>query len=172
MTTQDNPRDLVFATVFPDWHPKAGHPTYFAGQLLNAVGDLTDVDVSQYVEKMTWVSNVNFIPKGDWRMENLKIHTARKGHDWKVGDWFRPVTPDGVQIAPAMQVTWVRDVQVEQDLDGFEQVYLNNAPIPNNEKAQMAANDGLDIEDFIAWFSREPFDGQLIGWTADPYANL
>jgi len=168
--TQENPHPLKFATKFPDWHPKAGHPTYFAGQLLNAVGDLTDVDVSQYVEKMTWVSNVNFIPKGDWRMENLKIHTARKSHDWKVGDWIQPVTEDGTKICPPLEIKWVRrfeyiDIPV---LYGTTKDY--NELIDLVE--EMAENDGLCTEDFTAWFSREPFDGQFIGWTADPYTNL
>jgi len=169
--TQENPHPLKFATKFPDWHPRKGQLTFFPANILYGLIE------SEQISKLDFLMHLNrphiHCPQECDAGYNLsKGHTARKGHIFKVGDWIQPVTEDGTKICPPLQLTWVRDMQIEQDMDGFEQVYLNNAPIPNNEKAELSANDGLSIEDFIAWFSREPFDGQLIGWTADPYTNL
>jgi len=169
MTTQDNPRDLVFATVFPDWHPKAGKPTYFPWTLCRSkLG--RGFGFAEMAHALKWHPH----PEDD----NEKIHTARKGHDWKVGDWFQPVTEDGVRICSPLQIKWLRQMSVFDHVIARFFLLSKNITIEQREAhamvnvhdkvEQIAANDGLSPEDFIDWFPN-PFDGQLFGWTEDPY---
>jgi len=167
--TQENPHPLKFATKFPDWHPRKGQLTFFPANILYGLIE------SEQISKLDFLMHLNrphiHCPQECDAGYNLsKGHTARKGHIFKVGDWIQPVTEDGTKICPPLEIKWVRrfeyiDIPV---LYGTTKDY--NELIDLVE--EMAENDGLCTEDFIAWFSREPFDGQLIGWTADPYTNL
>lgn len=171
--TQDNPHELKFATTFPDWHPRKGEPTYFAERIMRGLYEAGMISDVIYFNQRDMAAVNEF--------EGIKIHTARKGHDWKVGDWFQPVTEDGVKICSPLQIKWLRQMSVFDHVIARFFLLSKNITIEQREAhamvnvhdkvEQIAANDGLSPEDFIDWFPK-PFDGQLFGWTEDPYTNL
>lgn len=119
-------------------------------------------------------------------IREMKHHTIRAGHRWKVGDWFSPRVWSGkpynskmIQFAPDIQVkkTWDFEMddcgvcaiakQGEQVIYTFEY----DDQWPDSLDNEIAKNDGLSPEDFYFWFSRSPefrkkqgFAGQIICW--------
>lgn len=152
---------ILFAKTFPKTHPKAGQPTGFANAIL----------------------------------EHRKIHTIRKGHRWKVGDMivFRqwsgaPYRSPQESLAngctPVDSI--LGDVRAVYSLirreNGIWSMWPGNAEFELGPEVlhlsesggilrEIARNDGLSIEDFVAWFPKE-FDGQIICWRDDPYKHL
>ena len=100
-------REIMFSRAFPKGHPKEGHPTYFiekiwSWMILNMKG-FWDFDVFLAYEFI----DDDFYNNTDWQ----KGHTIRKGHRFKVGDWFvpkvwsdKPYRSKKVIIGPPMQV--------------------------------------------------------------------
>ena len=92
-----------------------------------------------------------------------KGHTIRAGGRWKPGDQFvpkiwsgRPYHSSPVAVGPPITIvntwTFVRDADGNFFIDGKNALWI----LPT-----IAANDGLSMFDFLAWFKR-PFNGQII----------
>lgn len=145
---------IIFSRVFPANHPKAGQPTYF-------------------VEK--FLSSINYINNDEERLFNPRLsvdrfgpkhHTIRAGSRWKAGDKFSPRVWSGkpynskqIIIAPDIEIkkVWNFEIKNGQLLLGGYAIY---------QYADVAENDGLSGEDFLAWFRfPKPFTGQIICWS-------
>lgn len=154
---------LTFSRHFPSYHPRKGQPTFFVEKIKNSLDPLYE----------TYGRNSG---------NSIKVHTIRAGHRWKAGDWFKPVVwgddinpksgrsgpyhSKHVQFQDPIQVkkTWDFDIK-----DGI--IHLNGTVIhvdgyhPDETLVRIAHNDGLALDDLLAWFKYpSPFDGQIICW--------
>lgn len=69
---------ITFSRVFPSDHPRKGEPTFFVEKLYNSLYGR---------------NNLKGYPPGifiDDSIRDIKVHTIRSGHRWKVGDKFSP----------------------------------------------------------------------------------
>lgn len=93
---------MMFATVYPHYHPKKGQPTNFIQKIwANPHVIPINADLLGFPEDRN-----AFLAKG---------HTIRAGNRWKVGDYFKPLVWSGkpyrsktIQIASPIMVekTW------------------------------------------------------------------
>lgn len=159
-------RVITFSTRFPSYHPRKGEQTHFVEKIWNSLPNHYDLDKlnpgkKKEVELFWQALQMNY------RMFGPKLHTIRAGHRWKAGDKFSPRVWSGVPyhspqiiIAPDMEVkkVWTFEVFGEGDVrigSKINQIFLRH----------IAANDGLSLDDFLAWFKYpQPFNGQVIAW--------
>jgi hypothetical protein len=152
-------RVRTFSRTFPNYHPKAGEATHFIEKLWASIGKPGKEIIDQFIWPDGWLEQ-EFIPKH---------HTIRKGHHFKVGDWFSPRVWSGkpynskqIIIAPPIQVKKVWDFEVR---DGW--FYLNSDMVASaNFLNSIAKNDGLDTKDLMDWFQYPKDSGemQIICW--------
>lgn len=98
-----------------------------------------------------------------------KHHTIRAGHRFKAGDKFSPRVWSGkayrskqIIIAPDIEVMKTFDFHIRKN-----DYFINHSPVNYNQLKVVAANDGLEIDDFECWFNvkkGEVFAGQIICW--------
>ncbi|MDF2189304.1 hypothetical protein [Paraflavitalea sp. CAU 1676] len=172
---------LTFSRQYPTGHPKAGQPTEFVEKVL----------LNLYAQRLYQRSKIceimrQLVPDShpmyyedtfrEYKSELSKGHTIRTGTRFKVGDqvslrvWSgRPYASKQIEFA---QVD-VKKVWEFVILEGHLFVAgWNIGPFHTDNKviAPVASNDGLLIEDFIAWFAIHPkakemeFHGQIICW--------
>lgn len=156
---------ITLSRTFPDYHPRAGEPTYFVEKVL------TSLRLPYYDEER------NFNPRLYLNSVEPKGHTIRAGHRFKTGDmaslrcWSgRSYNSKQIILAPDVEVKcW--DIRIYLDC-GMMKMDLpagfNGLPM------DVLKNDGLSLEDFIAWFTMSPdfkktglFTGQIICWDKD-----
>lgn len=164
---------LTFSRHFPKGHPRAGQPTYFVEKILNSLGIKTASELLPGVHDII----------NDFLMldsEYVKHHTIRAGHRWKVGDKFSPRVWSGkpyqskqITIGPDIEIKQIWDIEITQANIGNVQrvkVKINNVDfcyIGISVMANiidLANNDGLALTDFVSWFQKIPFTGQIICW--------
>lgn len=172
-------RVLTFSRHFPAYHPKAGQPTYFVDSIWGCLYN-HGVDLSQYI------SDPDMYMRNNWFDKSQKLHTIRAGHRWKVGDKFSPRVWSGkpyrsqqIIIAPDMEVKKVWDFSVGgngillgvpgETPECWKRAFIfDTLPTrdwPFETLYKIAENDGLSLNDFLAWFKYPaPFDGQIICW--------
>lgn len=175
---------LPIATKFMAGHPRAGEPTYFVEQILNALN--INYSGSAYIELLFALNpdtprhiltdfQLSLAETGD-----KKLHTIRAGNRWKPGDMFSPrvwgtdVNPKSgrkgpyhskqIIIAPDQKVEKTWGIEIAQSPieiivpKSFYKVYDVMLPL-----GEVAKNDGLSIQDFSEWFKKS-FTGQIICW--------
>lgn len=176
-------RVLTFSRTYPSYHPKAGQPTYFVEKI---IGGLVAADVRGYGTELIKslrdsgllsIAALNELHKGTY--SHYKHHTIRAGHRWKAGDWFSPRVWSGkpynskqIQFAPDIQVKKVFDFEMLPAAWRDECQFMVNGRLVFFSVPDIAMNDGLTLDDFVAWFAgpdmmsskRKPFDGQIICW--------
>lgn len=174
-------RIITFSTVFPAYHPRKGEPTFFVEKILNGIAvkrecgivdrDLIPAEVQKYVN--------DFVLLGT--PEDIKHHTIRAGKRWKVGDKFSPriwgdnINPKTgkkgayqskqIQFAPDIKIKKIWDIEIEA-AGNYTQVRIptKSANVFSLLSCGLvAANDGLDVHDFINWFPKN-IVGQIICW--------
>lgn len=126
-------RVITFSRTFPAYHPKAGESTGFEDAIL---------------------------------MGNKK-HTIRAGSRWKVGDKFSPRVWSG-KPRHSKQIIIAPDIEIKKGWSFTRDLftptfYLDGHPVGDELLSAIAANDGLTVDDFKAWFNK-PFEGQVICW--------
>jgi len=154
---------ITFSTRFPKGHPSAGAFTFFPeliwaglpiddGQLEAAIKPYKDVVCLQIVQQMRQNG------------KRAKLHTIRAGDRWKVGEtfqprvWqFEPYRSKQLDFCPPLTLTHVQGFV----FDGLQ--YHTAKPINDTALRRLAANDGLTVDEFKAWFT-EPFAGQILSW--------
>lgn len=169
---------ITFSRTFPAKHPKAGQPTYFAEKIYNGFRE-PDFSLEKlfipYVRKYEKLLGEDYFNAAHVR--ETKHHTIRAGNRWKVGDQFSPRVWSGkpyrskqVEFAPPITIEKIWEFGVnKQDFfirtgDGIIRQILRN------DLADIAKNDGLNRDDFEAWFAIHPkknertFTGQIICW--------
>lgn len=177
---------ITFSRVFPDYHPKAGQPTFFVDMFWNSfrneMFELPDAFrpfINGYVDlKMKHYLDPLIVP-------GVKRHTVREGHRFKAGEMFSPrVWGDDVNVKSgrrgpyqSKQVIIGPDTLIKKEIpieffDGLFVVNGNAFDVKLEEDQaiieEIADNDGLNKEDLLAWFHgfkpKKPFDGQIIIW--------
>ena len=175
----------ALSRTFPAYHPRAGQATNFVEKVWMATADIYSPsfksikELNAGKEELAWdfVTSIDkdtpFYPKS---------HTIRAGHKVKVGDtitffvWLgKPYDSKQMVIVPPITVKKVWNFEIA---DGDRQdIWLNRDLIHNSDEQlfhdeqlnltiqKIAHNDGLDIDNFIAWFKYpKPFSGQIICW--------
>jgi hypothetical protein len=172
-------RVLTFSRTYPSYHPKAGQPTYFVEKVLNSLG--YRITKSDLLPGVSDIVNDFFLIDG----EQMKHHTIRAGHRFKVGDKFSPRVWAGkpyrskmIQFAPDIEVKKVWNFEIYHINDPiYSAMILDGKTLFDIERGNcylaymhiaelIANNDGLDFIDFQEWFQfgDKPFDGQIICW--------
>lgn len=177
---------ITVSRTFPAYHPKAGQPTYFVEKILNAMGMNKPFNSSDFQRHLVALNTKN-IAKGtlDWYHDiapfcgslnmsetKQKIHTIRAGNRWKQGEkaslrvWSgSPYRSPQIVIAPDVELVEVYDFEIAKNpfpigpdvYHGVNSLYF--------ELDQIAQNDGLSMEDFLAWFKYpQHFEGQILAW--------
>jgi hypothetical protein len=132
------------AKTFPKYHPQAGELTLFKPQILNSI---------EHGINDPWT----------------KHHTIRSGKKVKVGDvlileeWSGEPYRSKVDFLAKVEVVKTWDFKISNA--GY---FINDKLVEYEDLRELAINDGLHIDDFKCWFSKEPeFDGQIICWCKD-----
>lgn len=165
---------ITFSMAFPRGHRRETDPTGFNAKLLSAFATLG----YEVIEPEYW--KANWAPK--WT-------TIRGGFSRRAGQYFsprqwsgRPYNSKQFIIAPDIKIARVWEVQI-----CFAKNNHSERPMPFNYERTffrdtgetrwremsmspkiMAANDGLELEDFCSWFNPRGMDivfsGQIITW--------
>jgi hypothetical protein len=156
---------IIFSQVFPKYHPKAGQPTGFIEKIFNLI----------YKENTEMFFDNKLPIWLDPRIIETKHHTIRTGNRWKVGDKFsprvwseKPYNSKQIIIAPDLEVKKVYDIMIYPN----NEIHINGVHFATfgSENCQLIAkNDGLEMNDFVNWFSKLPFKGQIICWSDTSY---
>lgn len=155
-------RVITFSRVYPSYHPKAGQPTFFDYKVARSIWDqklFTDDDLYKYRDFPALVAYGH----------EPKHHTIRAGHRWKEGDWFSPRVWSGKPYA-SKQITFAPDIQIKKVYSfsiGLAAIYIDQQRwIDKSFIAKVAANEGLELKNFLDWFNYpKPFSGQIICWS-------
>lgn len=170
---------LTFSRQFPKGHPKEGKPTFFIEQTLNVVlprgvnGIVNRNDINPTILPL-----INDFVLLDG--EQSKHHTIRVGNRFKPGDmvslrvWSdKPYRSKQIEFAQVeVKRTWSFNIHIVGD-DLIWQVPGSGSGSFDTKSESLkiiAFNDGLEIRDFIDWFTIHPkakgqaFTGQIICW--------
>ena len=165
---------IMFSRYYPTYHPKKGKPTFFAEKLLTQLR--VNYFHKDYLEMLISLNEgkeelCKEFYRSFWDLEtdinqNLaKSHTIRNGFRFKAGEKFspkiwtaKPYQSKQLFIYPDIEVkkTWAFE---KSRVDGFQMPQAQ----ATTHAAMIAKNDGILLDDFIAWFNK-PFIGQIICW--------
>lgn len=180
-------RVIKFSTTFPKGHLREGKPTFFV-EKLNASLDI-DMRNTKWLSLLTElnpnldkqiIANFVFNDIIDYNPQNPKWTTIRKNHKWQVGDKFSPRIWSGkpynskqIILAPDITITNVFDVTIENIKQRIV-ININNDRFEQAEDIEaIAAYDGLSLTNFLWWFDKLPFTGQIITWSKElDYSHL
>ncbi len=159
---------LTFSTKYPAYHPKKGSETFFIEKIWSFLITIkknyhpTEWDQFRDVHDFNHFSAKDFQPK---------LHTIREGHRFKVGDVFvpkfwsgRPYWSKPIQFAPPITVVQTYDFN-----KSLRTHRVNDKLINCLDLQLIAENDGLNYNDFKAWFNKDQFDGQIICFSEVDY---
>lgn len=171
-------RVLTFSIFFQKGHPRAGQPTYFVEKIMAALADEIE-ECKMYNDFILydWYEYYNATPKH---------HTIRAGNRWKVGDkaslrvWSdKPYKSKQIEFAQVeVKKIWAIELRMTHG-GNYVECFINGEKYGVDHDSQMcdqynwellARNDGLNTDDFIAWFNLHPktnkdiFRGQIICW--------
>lgn len=172
---------LAFSTIFPKGKPRLeGKQTLFIEKIWSSLlsENLIGVSLEDYEESMKehvrlfgdpWDAN----KKGFVRP---KIHTIRRDEmdRWKQGNKIhmavRNRTPDRFQFAPVVTCSGIETIKIQWfNYRKGSLITVNENVLNDDQKLQLAINDGFEsIKDFELWFN-EDFTGKIIHWTPFRY---
>lgn len=189
---------ITFSRQFQKGHPKAGQPTYFVEQVLNALGIYMPTNSADFQSYLCGL-NTKSIAEGKLSYEDIirfcsslslieirsKIHTIRSGNRWKAGEKaslrvWSGVPYDSPQIifAPDVELKQVIPISISKTAGNeiLTVVGRSYASVGSSEIEdgsifpKLAKNDGLALQDFLDWFKYpQPFEGQILAWRAVDY---
>ena len=156
---------ITFSRTYPNYHPRAGEPTYFVEQIWNGFRDdyfaLSD-DYIPFVQKYVRLKAVG----EPLHFGGVKHHTIRAGHRWKAGDWFSPRVWSG-RPYNSKQIQFAPDIQIKKTwpfmCDGLDGWFMDGRQFTLSWSERLAMNDGLTLYDMQEWFNK-PLVGQIICW--------
>lgn len=185
---------IMCSRHFPKGHPKAGRPTGFVEKILY---DLVNRKVCTKSKAVEWTRQTGidddhpmcFIDTFDqYNCTIPKGHTIRAGSRFSPGEtvslrvWSGlPYRSKQIEFAQVeVKKTWAIEINNRFGAASFEVVingkifahlhYGNDADLNKEGLIRLAANDGLELDDFVSWFSMHPkkkevFRGQVICWS-------
>jgi hypothetical protein len=150
-------------------HPREGQPTYFVEKFLVSIG--AEYESADYYHKLCALN-----PEADrdailsfyMKLEGMgkippKPHTIRQGNHFKAGDlisiraWLgTPYNSTPIKLWDDLEVVATYPYHIANNMH-----YLNYSITALTSR--VAKNDGLSVDDFIAWFPSQ-FTGQVICW--------
>lgn len=160
---------INFSQKFPDYHSRAGSPTFFVEKFLTyKVGHTWHKP--WYLEKLMalpenegkqhlipdFVKNLSYITD----IDPIKKHTVRGDYRWLPGSKFSPRVWSDVPYRSKTIAFW-EDTTVEKVLE-FVWYLDDTYPIVNGKTLDiysleaLAKNDGLQMDDFKEWFRSDP----------------
>jgi hypothetical protein len=167
---------LTFSRHFPKGHPKAGQQTFFVEKVLNC---FRREDFSLPTSFIPWTENYVALLKGDeylkaMAVRDLKHHTIRAGSRFSPGEkaslrmWSdKPYRSKQIEFAQVeVKKVWSIEIVISHTWWSFR---IDDKFFCGNVKV-IANNDGLELQDFIDWFTIHPksidreFKGQVICW--------
>lgn len=155
-------KQIMFSRMFPAYHPRKGEKTNFVNKIWKGFF-LMGCNGELMYEWGLIPENVNPLCP--------KYHTIRAGHRFEAGEYFAPKVWTGLpykskpyQFAPPVKIEKVWNFTIINRL-GFigdqKRRLINSAE-------DIAQNDGLSLEDWLAWFKfPDDFQGQIICWNPD-----
>jgi hypothetical protein len=176
---------ITFSRTFPKTHPRAGDPTFFVEKTLLGLIEAGQISISKCCEcaRQFGFSEdhpmyyIHTLRKYDCEP---KRHTIRAGNRWKVGELFSPRVWSGkpyvskqIEFAPPIKIEKIWDISIKIMNGEDVTVKLNNRSMLLQDLMPIALNDGLELNDFVAWFNLHPkkkeqtFTGQIICWNPD-----
>lgn len=166
---------IMCSRTFPKGHPKAGSPTFFVEQILNAIlprgisGIVNRDDISPAI--LPYLNDFVLLDG-----EQRKHHTIRAGSRFKPGDmvslrvWSdKPRRSKQIEFAQ-VEVKKVWEIAISDGNYSIDTIQIGSFIPGNTELVELANNDGLTDEDFWSWFNIHPkkqgdvFRGQIICW--------
>ena len=163
---------LIISRNFPLSHPKAGEKTFLMEAMFNGIANKTALAaVSPYRKIHTirknaelWEKRIKKVQEGkaviSFRYWSGKPYRSKQVTFWKL------TKEDNVGI---------QRIYLEHDPDfGFSQSTWKELRHSNLDRALLANNDGLSVEDFSAWFfpkgdKSKRFSGVIIHFTGFRY---
>lgn len=172
---------ITYSRMFPKGHPRAAEPTYFVEKYLNSnnIDYLSNdyqnllITINPKIDPEIIRQFINGLASG---ITDQKHTTIRAKNRFKKGDLFSPrvwgtdINPKSrrsgpyhskqIILAPDTEVLEVWDITINQ----WTSVCVDEKFLSVHQDIQLANNDGLKVEDFFNWFSKMPFEGQIICW--------
>jgi hypothetical protein len=176
---------ITFSRTFPKTHPRAGEPTLFVEKMLIGLLEAGKISIEKCCELAREAGfpedhPMYYIDTIRWYECTAKFHTIRAGNRWKVGELFSPRVWSGkpyvskqIEFAPPIKIEKIWDISIKIVNGEDVTVKLNNRSILLQDLMPIALNDGLELNDFVAWFNLHPkkkeqtFTGQIICWNPD-----
>ena len=188
---------ITFSRQFPKGHPKAGQPTYFVEQVLNALEIYMPTNSADY-QRLLFKLNTKSIAEGKLSYEDIvrfcsslnvaearnKLHTIRSGNRWKAGEIASPRVWTGtpynspqIIFAPEVMIKSTPEFMIHTDrhektwIDiGSSYFHHSDEHINKSIIPTVAKNDGLSLQDFLDWFKYpNTFFGQILCWKEVDY---
>ncbi len=159
-------------------HPRAGQDTYFVEKFLNTMNvDYTNPDYLILLQELNpLIEAKSFWESLESQVFNHKHHTCRAGIHFKPGDMISirvwsglPYRSKQIRLLPDFAVPIVYDLKINNRsifVDGVELCHIpkdGSSILGHWNLNKLAANDGLQMDDFIKWFKfPKEFNGQII----------
>lgn len=168
---------LTFSRHFPKGHPKARQPTWFVEKVWKSIWDSYkggSNPLHPFWEVYDGAFPTKFDMKENIHQHQPKHHTIRSGSRFKPGDmaslrvWSgAPYRSKQIEFAQVeVKKVWSIEIVISHTWWSFrinDKFYCGNVDV-------IANNDGLELQDFIDWFTIHPksidreFKGQIICW--------
>lgn len=170
---------ITYSRKFPKKHIREGEETFFVEKLFSSLGattSLTDlIKLNPKIKDQHILKDIHcdIIAGCIFFNKEPKNHTIRAGNRFKKGDYFSPRVWSGKPYC-SPQIILAKDVLITEvyDIEIFptNEIYINKkffGSFGSENFYTLANNDGLSGKDFISWFSKLPFKGQIICWNKE-----
>lgn len=162
-------RPILFSKTYPSYHPRKGELTFFVEKIWKFLADHGD---EQSEKELNELFESEMFASYSTDLIFPKSHTIRSGRRWKTNDVFSPRIWSGPPYR-SKQITFAKDLMIHHVWDililpSYE-VFINGqlyGYYGSPEIDKLAFHDGLSPQDFQSWFSKLPFEGQIICWDA------
>jgi hypothetical protein len=168
---------LTFSRHFPKGHPKAGQPTWFVEKVWKSIWESYEGGTNPlhpFWEVYDGAFPMKFDTKENIHQHQPKHHTIRAGYRFKPGEmaslrvWSdKPYRSKQIEFAQVeVKKVWSIEIVISHTWWSFR---INDKLFCGNVEV-IANNDGLELQDFIDWFTVHPksidreFKGQVICW--------
>jgi hypothetical protein len=178
---------IRFAQYFPHYHPKKQQRTHFIEGFYKSIG--VDFGSRGYYAKLKELNKVNldngkitedelftFWSKLDVNFQLTKKHTiraktAKTGDNYKIKQIVSPRTWAGVPYRSPNIILWDEFVILNsKPVNVNKGVYfIGNKKLSKEDIVTVANNDCLLEQDFLDWFNKDVFIGQIINWVEVDY---
>ena len=168
---------ITYSRNFQKSHPRSGDSTFFVEKLYNSLGivpslnELLELNPTKPKELITqFFYNINV---DEILFEKPKHNTIRVGNRFKKGEYFSPrIWSGNPYYSP--QIILAKDQLITQtyEIEIFptNEIYINKkffGSFASENFYSLSTNDGLSGKDFINWFNKLPFKGQIICWSKE-----